>query len=141
VLRLQSLREREAIEFGELTVLPVPVHHSVPAAGFILHDGISGLVFSGDTGPTTDLWKAAHEFKGIRGIVVETAFPDRLESLALVSGHFTPSLLRREAEKMPDAPLWVYHIKPAYYEETAEEIERLLDGRARILEQDQTHTF
>ena len=141
VLRLQMLRERETIEFGEITVIPVPVHHAVPGTGFILHDGASGIVFSGDTGPTTDLWKVARDVRGIRGILVETAFPNRLEALAQVSGHFTPGLLLRELEKMPDAPLWVYHIKPAYYEETAEEIERLFDGRARVLEQDQTHTF
>lgn len=141
VLHLRSLREREAVEFGDVTVIPVPVHHAVPATGFILHDGASGFVFSGDTGPTTDLWKVAREVGNLRAIVVETAFPNRLESLALLSGHFTPALLQRERDKMPDAPLWVYHIKPAYYEETAEEIERLLDGHARILEQGQTHTF
>jgi ribonuclease BN (tRNA processing enzyme) len=140
VLRLETLREGEAIEFGGVTVLPVPVHHTVPATGFIIHDGSSGIVFSGDTGPTTDIWKAAHELRGIRAIIVETAFPNRLESLARVSGHLTPALLQREMEKMPAAPLWVYHIKPTHYEETVEELERLGD-RVHILEQDQTHTF
>jgi cAMP phosphodiesterase len=140
VLRLQTLREGEAIEFGDLTVLPVPVHHAVPGTGFVIHDGATGIVFSGDTGPTTDIWKAAHELKSIRAIIVETAFPDRLESLARISGHLTPALLKREMEKMPEAPLWVYHIKPAHYEETAEELERLGD-RIHILQQDQTHTF
>lgn len=140
MLRLQTLREREAIEFGDITVIPVPVQHSVPGTGFILHDGTSGFVFSGDTGPTTDLWKVARDMHGIRAIVVETAFPNRLESLAKISGHFTPALLQREMEKMPDAPLWVYHIKPACYEETVEELERIGD-RVHILEQDQAHTL
>ena len=139
-LRLQTLRAREAIEFGSLTVVPVPVQHSVPASGFIIHDGRSGLVFSGDTGPTEEIWKVAREFKGLHAIIVETAFPNRLEDLATVSGHFTPALLQREMDKMPDAPLWIYHIKPAHFEETAEELERL-GSRIHILEQDQTHTF
>jgi cAMP phosphodiesterase len=139
-LRLQTLREREPIEFGDLTVVPVSVHHAVPACGFVLHDGTSGIVFSGDTGPTADIWKVGREFKGIHAIFVETAFPNRLEELARVSGHFTPALLEREMEKMPDAPLWVYHIKPAHFEETAEELKRL-GNRVHVLEQDQTHTF
>ena len=139
-LRLQTLRDRESIEFGSLTVVPVPVHHSVPASGFIIHDGTSGIVFSGDTGPTEEIWKVAREFKGIHAIIVETAFPNRLENLATVSGHFTPALLQREMDKMPDAPLWVYHIKPAHFEETAEELERL-GPRVHVLEQDQTYTF
>jgi cAMP phosphodiesterase len=141
VLRLQTLREREPVEFGDLTVVPVPVHHAVPATGFVLHDGQAGIVFSGDTGPTADLWKVAHEFRGVRAVLVETAFPGRLESLALLSGHLTPPLLQREAEKMPDVPLFVYHIKPAYYEETVDELDRLLGARVHVLEQAQTHTF
>jgi cAMP phosphodiesterase len=139
-LRLQTLRERESVEFGPLIIVPVPVHHTVAAAGFIVHDGSSGVVFSGDTGPTDEIWKLAREFRNIHAIVVETAFPNRLEDLATVSGHLTPALLQREMEKMPDAPLWVYHIKPAHFEETAEELGRLGD-RIHLLEQDQTHTF
>jgi cAMP phosphodiesterase len=139
-LRLQTLREREPIEFGGLTVVPVAVHHAVPGCGFVLHDGTSGIVFSGDTGPTADLWAVAREFKGIHAVLVETAFPNRLVELAQVSGHFTPALLEREIEKMPDAPLWVYHIKPAHFEETAEELQRL-GSRVHVLEQDQTHAF
>jgi ribonuclease BN (tRNA processing enzyme) len=139
-LRLQTLRERESIEFGSLSIIPVPVHHSVPAVGFVIHDGTSGLVFSGDTGPTDEIWKMAREVKGIEAILVETAFPNRLEALATKSGHFTPALLQREMEKMPDAPLWIYHIKPAHFEETVDELERLGD-RIHILEQDQTYTF
>jgi cAMP phosphodiesterase len=139
-LRFETLHEGEPVEFGDLTVVPVPVHHAVPATGFVLHDGVTGMVFSGDTGPTSDIWKVAHGFKGIRAIVVETAFPNRLEDLARVSGHFTPALLEREMEKMPAAPLWVYHIKPAHFEETAEELTRL-GSRVHVLEQDQTHSF
>jgi cAMP phosphodiesterase len=139
-LRLETVREREAVEVGPLTVVPVAVQHAVPAAGFIIHDGTSGLVFSGDTGPTDEIWKVAREFKGIHAIIVETAFPNRLEGLAAISGHLTPALLQREMDKMPDAPLWVYHIKPAHFEETSEELERLGD-RIHILDQDQTHTF
>lgn len=141
VLRLQTLREREAVEFGDLTAVPVPVHHAVPGTGFVLHDGQTGIVLSGDTGPTVDLWTVAHEFPGIRAILVETAFPSRLLPLAVRSGHLTPALLQREADKMPDAPLFVYHIKPAFYEETVDELERLLGSRVHILEQGQTHTF
>lgn len=140
VLDFRTLEEREAIELGGITIIPVAVHHSVPGTGFILHDGSSGFVFSGDTGPTSELWKVAHEMRGIRAVIVETAFPNRLEDLARLSGHFTPALLEREMDKMPDVPAWIYHIKPAYYEETAEELERL-GGRARLLQQNQVHTF
>ena len=46
----------------------------------------------------------------------------------------------RDGQDAGAPPLWIYHIKPAHFEETSEELERLGD-RIHILEQDQTHTF
>lgn len=140
ILRLQALREGEEIELEGIRVVPIPVNHTVPAAGFIVHDGTDGFVFSGDTGPTDRLWEAARKVKGIRAVLVEAAFPNRLEGLARISGHLTPRLLEREREKMPDAPLWVYHLKPGVYDETAEQLSRL-SREIHILEQDRTYTL
>ena len=140
VLRLESLIEAKETRIGDVTVIPVAVHHAVPATGFILSDGASGFVFSGDTGPTTRLWEVARSVRGVGAVVVETAFPNRLEALARAAGHLTPGLLQREIEKMPAAPVWVYHIKPTYYEETAEELSRL-DGNVRILQQGRVYDF
>jgi cAMP phosphodiesterase len=140
VLRFETLAEGEPTKFGGLTVIPVRVNHSVPGTGFVVTDGASGFVFSGDTGPTKQLWRVARHVREVRAIVVEAAFPNRLEPLARASGHLTPRLLEREMERMPDAPLWVYHIKPTFYEETADELSRL-DGKVQILQQDQTYTI
>ncbi|MGH7321291.1 MAG: MBL fold metallo-hydrolase [Candidatus Rokuibacteriota bacterium] len=139
-LLFATLAEGKPAQFGELTVIPVAVHHTVPATGFVISDGSSGFVFSGDTGPTTHLWEVARGTPSVRAVVVETAFPNRLEPLARASGHLTPRLLQREMEKMPSVPVWVYHIKPTFFEETAEEVHRLGD-RAQILQQDQVYTF
>jgi cAMP phosphodiesterase len=140
VLRLDALVEGEPTKFGDVTVIAVPVNHAVPACGFVITDGASGFVFSGDTGPTTQLWRVARHVPEVRAMVVETAFPNRLEPLARASGHFTPRLLQREIERFPDGPIWIYHIKPAFFEETAEELSRL-DGPVRLLEQGETYTF
>jgi ribonuclease BN (tRNA processing enzyme) len=139
-LRIESLADGEPMKFGGLTVVAVPVNHSVPAAGFVITDGTAGFVFSGDTGPTKQLWRVARHVREVRANVVETAFPNRLEALARASGHYTPSLLEREIERMPDGPILIYHLKPAYYEETAAELARL-DSRIRIMRQGETYTF
>ncbi len=137
-LRLDTLRPGEPTDIAGLTVVPVPVHHAVPAAGFVVSDGRTAFAFSGDTGPTDELWRVARRFR-TGTLIVETAFPNRMEALARASGHFTPALLARELDKMPDGPVWVYHVKPTYYEETAAELARLGD-RIRLLEQDRTYT-
>jgi cAMP phosphodiesterase len=140
VLRLDTLVDGEPGELGALTVVPVAVNHTVPACGFVISDGASAFVFSGDTGPTEQLWRVARGVREIRAVIVETAFPNRLERLAEASGHLTPRLLQREMEQFPDAPIYVYHLKPAFFDETADELARL-DGPVRLLEQDRTYEF
>jgi hypothetical protein len=73
---------------------------------------------------------------------VETAFPNRLATLAKASGHLTPEMLREEIGKMPpELPIWVYHIKPQLYQETAEELAKIDPTRIHILEQGKTYTL
>lgn len=127
--------------FGDLRVIAVPVTHTVPAAGFIVHDGVSGFVYSGDTGPTEALWNAARTVPGIRAVFIECAFPNRLGELAKISRHLTPDLLRRERDKLPaDVPLLVYHVKPQFAQETAEELSTL-GSDVTVVEQDKTYTI
>jgi cAMP phosphodiesterase len=142
VLGFRTLPQEAESRVGELWVTPVPVEHTVATTGFIIHDGETGFVFSGDTGPTQRIWKVAREMRGLRALIVETAFPNRLTSLAQASGHLTPEMLQREIEKMPvDLPIWIYHIKPQLYQETAEELAKIDPTRIHILEQGKTYTL
>ncbi|HYE90717.1 MAG TPA: 3',5'-cyclic-nucleotide phosphodiesterase [Terriglobales bacterium] len=134
------LPERDYM-FGDLRVIAMPVDHTVPAAGFIVHDGTSGFVYSGDTAPTEALWKVARTVPGIRAVLIECAFPNRLAGLAQVSRHMTPERVRRERDKMPPGvPLFVYHVKPQFADETGDELARL-DGTVTMVEQDKTYTI
>jgi ribonuclease BN (tRNA processing enzyme) len=127
---------------GDLWVTPVPVTHTVPAAGFIVHDGSAGLIYSGDTGPTDALWKAARGLSGIKAIILECAFPNRMKDLATIAKHMTPALICREMDKLPsDVPILIFHVKPQFYEETAEQLALIPDNRVQILEQDKTYAL
>lgn len=139
-LRLRMLAEEAESRVGGLWVTPIAVSHTIPTTGFIVHDGETGFVYSGDTGPTSRIWEAARAMRGLKALVVETTFPNRLGALARVSGHLTPETLRREMDKMPDLPVWVYHVKPQFYEETAEELARIDSGRVEILEQGKSYS-
>src|SRR5438445_527889 len=109
---------------------------------FIVHDGGTGFIFSGDTGPTEALWKAARGLRGLRAAFVECAFPNRMAKLAEVARHMTPDLLRRELDKLPpDLPVWIYHIKPQFYDEIVDELSRVDAGHIIVLEQDKTYTL
>ena len=141
VIRYRSLAEEAEQRVGNLWVTPVTVNHTVPTAGFIVHDGSRGFVYSGDTGPTEALWKTARGLSGLRAIILECAFPDRLGKIASAARHLTPALIRRELDKLPpDVPVWIFHIKPQFYSETAEELARIDGNRIMLLEQDKTYT-
>lgn len=142
VLGFRSLPEEVEARVGELWVTPVPVEHTVPTAGYVVHDGETGFVYSGDTGPTERLWRVAREMRGLKALIVETAFPDRLDALARVSGHLTPEMLRRQIDKMPpDVPIWIFHIKPQLFQETAEQLARIDPTRIHTLEQGKTYSL
>jgi len=141
IVRLRTLEPGKPQPIGDrLTAIPVPVHHTVPTVGFVLHDEASTLVFSGDTGPTEQLWDVARDLGNVRAIIVETSYPDRLDALAEISGHLTPSQLAWELDKMPPCDVWVYHIKPMFHDETVEDLAKL-DGRVRVLRDGEVHVL
>ena len=77
---------------------------------------------------------------GIRAILLECAFPNRLATLADISRHLTPELVKRERDKMPpDVPVLIYHVKPQFLQETGEELAKL-DGDITLVEQDKVYT-
>src|SRR6266571_1236008 len=142
IMKYRNLIEGVEQRVGDLWVTPVSVNHAVPTAGFIVHDGNAGVVFSGDTGPTDELWKTARELRGIKAMAIECAFPNRLHELADIAGHLTPELIRKELPKLPkDAPVWIYHVKPQFYDEIASELRRVDPDRITIVEQDKIYTL
>jgi ribonuclease BN (tRNA processing enzyme) len=142
VLRFQPLKEDVEQQIGDLWVTPVAVSHTVPTSGFIVHDGTSGLVYSGDTGPTDGLWAAARDMRGLSAVILECAFPNRLAALAEVARHMTPDLIRRELDKLPaDVPVLVFHVKPQFHDEIGEELSAVSGARITMLEQDQVYVF
>jgi ribonuclease BN (tRNA processing enzyme) len=142
VLRFQPLAEDAEQRVGSLWVTPVPVNHSVPTSGFIVHDETSAVIYSGDTGPTEALWKAAREIGGLRAIILECAFPTRMAGLADIARHMTPDLIRRELDKLPDdVPVMIFHVKPQFYDEIGEELGEVGGARITMAEQDKTYLF
>ncbi len=141
VVKYRTLVEDAEQRVGDLWVTPVMVNHTVPTSGFIVHDGNSGVIYSGDTGPTEALWRAARGLRGIRAVILECAYPNRLTELAEIARHMTPRMVERELPKLPrDVPVWIYHVKPQFAEEITEELARIGNGRVTLVEQDKTYT-
>ena len=133
VLKYRPIRPNRPIELDGYTVVMEKVHHTVPAYGYIVEKNAAkkAIAYTGDTGPTEDFWQKMGGHN-VRCLIVETSFPNRLEGLALSTGHLTPSLLEAEIAKMSEPPprIYVMHLKPQYLSEIEVEVASL--GRANI---------
>jgi ribonuclease BN (tRNA processing enzyme) len=126
-LKYLSLRAARSVEIDGYKVTMEKVNHTVPAYGFIIEKaGKKPIAYTGDTGPTDRFWErmGAHD---VKYLIMETSFPNRLEKLALASGHLTPSLLEKEIAKMSPLPekIFIMHVKPQHHDEVETEIQAL----------------
>ena len=139
----------EPIEIGRTVTLEgrritaLPAIHAVPAVGFHLDSGKGSLVFSGDTGPNDDLWRAVNKIANLKVLIIETAFSNKERYLAEVSRHLCPSMLAEELAKFEGrADIWITHLKPGEIELIMEEIEASSGSlRPRMLQNDQVFEF
>lgn len=133
VLKLKTITPGRAYSVCGYEIVAYSVNHSVPAVGYIITN-MKGkrFLYTGDTGPTDKIWKAA---KGINCAIIEVSFPNRMEELAVMTGHLTPELLIKEINKMKDLPekILITHPKPQYLKQIKKEIEALHVKNIEIL--------
>lgn len=138
VLRYQEIRDGEPYQLGPYRITATRVNHAVPAYGYLVsNESNEAFVYTGDTGPTMDIWKRTAEHH-IKVLIVEVSFPDELEHLALASGHLTPSLLGKELAKMPAIPdrICLTHLKPFHRKAIQSQLDKLPGLTVTILEDD-----
>lgn len=125
VISFHELKPGEPAEIAGFELTPVRVNHTVEAAGYLIKNGDRTMIFSGDTGPTHELWKRANQQNSLHALFIEASFPDRLSELAETTGHLTPALAARELEKINHNgfPVYVFHMKPQYLKEILGELE------------------
>ena len=133
LLKLKTIVPLQAFSVCGYKIVAYGMNHSVPAVGYIITD-IKGkrLLYTGDTGPTDTIWKAA---KGINSAIAEVSFPNRMEEVAIKTGHLTPRLLMKDINKMENLPekILITHPKPQYLKQIKKEIEALHLNNIEIL--------
>src|SRR5438552_9779868 len=64
-----------------LRIRAVPVRHPVYSVGYIIEGRNGAIAFSGDTGPTEELWKAINATPNVKAVFVELSFPSSMQLL------------------------------------------------------------
>ncbi|MFH2011114.1 MAG: 3',5'-cyclic-nucleotide phosphodiesterase [Pseudomonadota bacterium] len=143
ILQFKSIKAGEPICTAGLTVIAIPVSHSVDAVGYIIRDQGSSIVYTGDTGPTDKIWEEANKLPDLKAVFIETSFPNRLSKLAEVSGHLTPLMLKDQLEKLkkPDLSVFIFHMKPQHVPELEKELAEIKNRSIVILKQGDVFDF
>jgi cAMP phosphodiesterase len=143
IVRLVTIRPGEKTVIGDLEVTPFTVDHSVDGVGYLVGSASSTVAFSGDTGPTDAMWDVINADPNIKAIFVETSFPNEFQAVADSSGHFTPKTLAADLKKLTKTaiPIYLYHLKPKYYDTIREEVKLLKRDNLIILQNDLRLTF
>lgn len=114
------------------SITAIPVNHTVPTVGYIVKSGDKTIVYTGDTGPTEEIWTYC---SGVDALIVEVSFPDSMKELAQLTKHLTASMLMDELEKIDILPkrIFITHPKPQYYERILKEVKEMLIEGVELL--------
>ena len=144
VLAYKPMKAGTTVAAAGLKIKAIPMNHPVPAVGFVVSDGRSSFIYSADTGPNEKLWAEAKKVKNLKGIIVDTSFPNNMDFIAGLSGHFTPAQLHedlRKAKVRNSVPIFIYHIKPVHKKRVIKELNDLGRKNVKILREGKTYTF
>ncbi len=143
IFKCRTLEAGKESDVSGLSIKAIPVNHLVPTIGFVIRDGDSSVLYSGDTHATDEIWKVAAKEPTLKAAFIETSFPNRMVELAKISKHLTPTLLAQEFKKLgrPDLPLYIYHVKPRFRHEIIGELSQLKIRNLTVLEEGQELQF
>lgn len=135
-VRFQGLMPETTLELSGLRITAVMVDHTVETSAFVIDNTTSAIAYSGDTGPTDRLWEILAKQSNLRGLLIETSFPNAKAELARISGHHTPATLNQDLYKLHShsgMPVFIFHIKPMFQQQVELELQELNRSELTIL--------
>jgi cAMP phosphodiesterase len=138
-IRYVPMEAETSVQLKKHKVTAYHVNHTTPAVGYLIENDMGKrIVYTGDTGPTDQIWQACDEHV-LDAVIIEVSFPNRMTDLAIKTGHLTPDLLAKEVLKMKKLPLRFYisHSKPSYMDEIYDELAEISTEYIEILQDGQ----
>jgi len=130
MLRYRVCSPGDTVTIGHRQFYAVDVMHSVPSLGFTVQNSGGAFAVSGDTRSNETLWPVLNACSDLRLLIIEVSFPDELAELALQSGHYTPSSLIRDLERLRHEPeIWLTGMKPGEEDRIFRQVIKAAPGR------------
>jgi len=133
-VQYRSLTAGKKTVVGEASLTAIPVDHLIAASGVIVEMNGQAITFTGDTGPTHEIWKRTNKIGHVVAVISEASYPNDQQTIADASGHLTPQTFGEELKKITvDAPVYASHRKIPFERDIESQIRNLRDRRARVL--------
>ncbi len=113
MLRYRVCSPGDTVSIGHRDFYAVDVMHTVPSLGYTVQNSGGVFAVSGDTKTNETLWPVLNACDDLRVLVIEVSFPDEMDDLAAVAGHYTPRTLTKDLERLRHDPeIWLTGMKP-----------------------------
>lgn len=123
MLRYRVCSPGDTVTIGHRDFYAVDVMHSVPSLGYTVQNSGGVFAVSGDTKTNETLWPVLNACAELKVLVIEVSFPDEMQELANVAGHYTPKTLTDDLRRLQHNPeIWVTGMKPGEEERILEQV-------------------
>jgi ribonuclease BN (tRNA processing enzyme) len=125
MLRYNVCSPGDTVTIGHRDFYAVDVMHTVPTLGYTVQNSGGAFAVSGDTKSNETLWPVLNACDDLRVLVIEVSFPDEMANLAADSGHYCPSTLTKDLQRLHHSPeIWLTGMKPGEEETILEQVIR-----------------
>ena len=123
MLRYQVCSPGDTVTINHRDFYAVDVMHTVPTLGYTVQNSGGVFAVSGDTKTNETLWPVLNACDDLRVLVIEVSFPDEMERLANEAGHYCPSTLAKDLERLQHTPeIWLTGMKPGEEDRILEQV-------------------
>ena len=130
MLRYHVCGPGDTVTIGHRDFYAVDVMHTVPTLGYTVQNSGGAFAVSGDTKTNETLWPVLNACADLRVLVIEVSFPDEMAKLAADSGHYCPSTLSKDLERLHHSPeIWLTGMKPGEEETILEQVTKAAPGK------------
>lgn len=113
MLRYRVCGPGDTITIGHRDFYAFDVMHSVPSLGYTVQNSDGVIAVSGDTKTNDTLWPVLNACDDLKVLVIEVSFPDDMQELAGIAGHYTPKTLTDDLKHLRHNPeIWLTGMKP-----------------------------
>ena len=130
MLRYEVCSPGDTITIGHRNFYAVDVMHTVPTLGYTVQNSGGVFAVSGDTKTNETLWPVLNACDDLRVLVIEVSFPDEMSQLANDAGHYCPSTLAKDLERLRHDPeIWLTGMKPGEEDRILEQMLSAAPGK------------